>query len=468
MFLKNKKVLLAGLGILGGGFATANFLLKDGANLTITDKKNRKELEPILKKLKKRKKIKFILGEHRIEDFKNNDVIIFNPAVSVLSPWVRLAKKYKKQIENDFTLFLNFLEKEKKSDYIAVTGTRGKTTTATWINHFLENSVLGGNMPELGLLKIIAKNKNLFVLEISSFQLEFMRKNLKAPKVALITNLYVDHLNRHKTLKNYLRMKSKIFLNQTENDFLVLNADNKYTKDFLKFKPKSKIYYFSINLLPAREDGLFLRGKNIYFQENGRKKFICAVFDMPIHQKYNLLASLLASYLFKKRWSILVGRIKKLPSVPFRQEIVFNNGKLKIINDTAATSPDATIAALKRFSGENKELVLVTGGTDKNLVFADLAKKIRRYIHPQNLFLLEGSATIKLINELKKINFFNKGVEQIFNTLKDILTNIFKKKKSGIILFSPASASFEKFKNEFDRGKEFNNLVKNIFKKNGK
>ncbi len=468
MLFKNKKVLLVGLGILGGGLATADFLLKEGANLTITDKKNRKELRPVLKKLKKRK-IKFVLGRHRKEDFKNNDVIVFNPAVSILSPWVKLAKEYKKQTENDLTLFLGFLKKEKNSDYITVTGTRGKTTTATWLNHFLENSVLGGNMPERGLLKIAQKNKNPFVLEISSFQLEFMKRNLKAPKIALITNLYIDHLNRHKTLENYLRMKSKIFLNQTKSDFLVLNTDNKYTKKFLKFKPKSKIYYFSLKKLPKSKNGLFLAGLRIWFQENGKKKFICAIPDIPTHQKYNLLASLLAAHLFCNKWREAVKKIKTLPVVSGRQEIVFDKNKLKIINDTTATSPDAAIAALDRFGKIDKNLVLITGGTDKDLNFKELAVKIRQYIPTKNLFLLDGSATIKLIKELKKMNYFKNDTAQIFDSLEDILNAVLKYKKKGIILFSPASASFEKFKNEFDRGKKFNRLVKNIFeKKDGK
>lgn len=467
MLFKNKKILLVGLGSLGGGFSTAGFFLKEGANLTVTDIKSKQELLPVLKRLK-RKTLKFVFGKHREKDFKNNDIIVFNPAISIFSPWVRLAKEYKKQIENDLTLFLSFLEKKKDSDYIAITGTRGKTTTATWINHFLENSVLGGNMPERGLLKIVAKNKNPFVLEISSFQLEFMRRNLKAPKVALITNLYIDHLNRHKTIENYLRMKSKIFLNQTKDDFLVLNADNKYTKKFLKYNPKSKIYYFSLKKLPKNKNGLFLVGLQVWFQENGKKKIICVIPDFPTHQKYNFLASLLAAYLFCNKWGEAVKRIKTLPVVSARQEIVFDNGKLKIINDTTATSPDGAIAALEAFGGEDKKIVLITGGTDKNLVFVDLAKKIKQYIHPQNLFLLEGSATAKLIGELKKINYFKNYNKQIFSILKDILADVFKKKKSGIILFSPASASFEKFKNEFERGKKFNSLVKNIFKKNGK
>lgn len=465
--LKNKKILLVGLGILGGGEALAKFLISQKTKLTITDLKNKNELRHVLQKFKDQK-IKFILGKHRESDFKNNDIIIFNPAVSIFSPWVKVAKKYKKSIENDLTLFLKFLAIEKpESDYIAITGTRGKTTVATWINYFLEKSVLGGNMPSCGFFKIIKKKTRLFILEISSFQLEFMRSSLKPPKIAVINNLYIDHLNRYRTFKNYIKEKSKIFLNQIKRDSLVLNADNKYSKDFLKYKPKSRIYYFSLKSLPKNKNGLFLDNSNIYFQENGRKKFICSIQNLANHQKSNLLASLLASYLYQHNWKQLVRRIKNLPPIPFRQESIFENKNFQIVNDTAATSPEGAMAALDRFKKDKNNLILIIGGTDKMLEFKELADKIKKYIKRNNLFLLNGSATQKLISELKKIKYFKKEYElNLFENLTDILLNIKKNTKNGIVLFSPASASFEKFKNEFDRGKKFNHLTKSIFIKN--
>lgn len=455
--LKNKKVLLVGLGILGGGLSTAKFLLQQGAKLTITDLRDKKVLAPSIKKLRN-KKIKYIFGKHRKTDFKNNEIIVFNPAISIFSPWIKLAKSYcRKPIENDLSLFL----KNKRPEYIAVTGTRGKTTVSHWINHFLFNSVLGGNIPERGLLKIINKKTKLFILELSSFQLEFIKKGLKAPKIAIITNLYNDHLNRYGIFKNYLDQKAKIFLNQDKNDFLILNADNKYTKDFLKLKPKSKIYYFSLKKFHKNQNGLFITDSKIYFQENAHISAIagkCAISDWADFQKSNLLAALLGAYLYCRDWRKLIKKIKTLPQVPFRQEIVLQNKNLTIINDAVATSPDATIAALEKFHGRKNCLILIIGGTDKNLEFKELSDKIKKYIKKENLYLLEGSATRKLTQELKENKL------KIFNNLKEILLDIKQNKKTGIILFSPASASFEKFKNEFDRGRQFNKLVKKYFK----
>ena len=155
--LRNKKILLVGLGILGGGEALAKFLLAQKPKLTITDLRSREILSPVIKRLGN-KKIKFVLGKHRDVDFKKNDIIVFNPAVSIFSRWAKLAKRYKKPAENDLTLFLKLLKTENSSaNYIAITGTRGKTTTSLWINHFLEKSVLGGNIPNRGYHEFIQR-----------------------------------------------------------------------------------------------------------------------------------------------------------------------------------------------------------------------------------------------------------------------------------------------------------------------
>jgi|SRR3989344_1230687 len=463
MKLKDNKVLLVGLGVLGGGEALAKFLIKQGAKLTITDIKNKEVLGPVVRRIG-HKKADFVLGKHRKVDFKKNDIIVFNPSVGIFSPWVALAKKNKKRVENDLTLFLAVLDNKKPGkNYIAVTGTRGKTTTTTWVNHFLEGSVAGGNIPSRGLFQVIDKKNTPLVLELSSFQLEFMQKNLAGPHVAIITNMHIDHLNRHRTFKNYLRTKTKIFLNQTKNDFLILNADNVHTKEIVNYKPKSKIYYFSLKRLSRNKSGLFLDHSDIYFQEKGMKKNICPMPYFAKHQRSNLLASLLGSYLYRRNWSELIGKIKSLPPVPFRQQVVYNHKGLEIINDTAATSPDAAIAALESFEKTGKRIILVTGGTDKNLEFKELAAKIKRSIKKEDLFFIEGSATIKMIQDLKNIGYFKGERVHVFPSLQEIFGAIpWEKIDSSIILFSPASASFEKFKNEFDRGRVFNGLVKKM------
>jgi len=469
---KNKKVLLVGLGILGGGVSTALWFLKHKAKLTITDLKSKEYLKKSIDKLKKyQKQIKYVLGKHCFSDFKSNDFIVVNPAVKTLdNPYLNYAKKYKKPIENDLSLLFRLTDNLK----ICITGTRGKTTTTNWIYTFIKskykNSLIGGNIPESPIFSLIDKIKkdSPIILETSCFQLELLRD---APKIAVITNLYEDHLNRYKTMKNYANVKANIFKYQTPQDFLVLNYDNLWTKYFLSLKPKSKIYFFSKKPLPKNQNGIYLKKTKIYFQENNKKTFIYNAYNFTKkwgeHNLLNLITAMLIAKLFGLSFKEIIKQIPHLPQIKMRQELVFENKKIKIINDSAGTSPEAGIAALNRFQKEKKNLILITGGTDKNLNFKDFALKIKKTIKPENLILLNGSATKKLLNHLEKIKYSKNY--NIFESLNECLSfSLFlssKIKKSSIIIFSPASASFEKFKNEFDRGEKFNLLVKNLLNK---
>ena len=600
--IKNKKVLIFGLGILGGGREAIRWFYKKGAKLIITDKKIKKELLLSIKKLKKIK-AKYILGKHRFEDINSSDIIYFNPGVSYKSEWVKYAKEKGKKVVNDCYLFFKYA----KGDIIAITGTRGKTTTTIWIYELLtriypatrtnsdytqtntnfitkenkknsnrpyqtqKNSnvrsvsiksekvrmsemsvlspkksvLLGGNQPEKSLFKILDKTKenSISVLEISSFQLEFYEKNLKAPKIAVITNIYNDHLNRYFGFEEYASIKAKIFQNQTENDYLILNLDNDWTNFFLNLKPKSQIYFVSLHGLPQTKckhfgqvkikGGIYIKDKKIFIEDKDNACLRKSALSLPVsafkeiygeHNLYNLLFAILTVYLYLKSKNIKnpQNKIKKLKNFilnlktpEFRQEIIYKDKNLMIVNDSAATSPDATINAIERFKKyfcpksprevrkSLRNLILITGGTDKNLDFKELAKKIKKEIKPENLILLNGSATKKLIEELKKIKYplieenifenLNKAaIKALMRTISDhtwtdtdFITNENKRKirtvclqpektqmsklsvfsqKKSVILFSPASASFEKFKNEFDRGIKFNKTIKAMLK----
>ncbi len=481
---EGKKVLIFGLGILGGGVQAVKWFYKNGAKIVITDKKTKKELQPSLLKLKNIK-ARYILGKHRFKDIDSVDIVYFNPGVSYKSEWVKYAREKNKEIVNDCYLFFKYA----KGDIISITGTRGKTTTTTWTYELLKKILkfpilLGGNQPEKSLFKILnkTKEKTVSVLELSSFQLEFYEKALKSPKIAIITNIYNDHLNRYSNFEEYASVKARIFQNQTENDYLILNLDNEWTKFFLSLKPQSQVYFVSLNKKPKQ--GIYIKDEKIFINDilsNLRKEYEeYELFSVKKfkeiygnHNLYNLLFAILAIYLYLKSKNIKnpQNKIKKLKNFvlnlktpEFRQEIIYKSKNLIIVNDSCSTSPEATINAIDRFK-KYKNLILITGGTDKNLDFKDLAKKIKKEIKPENLILLNGSATKKLIKELKKINYHLKK-ENIFEDLKEIASNInlLKNPHSSAILFSPASASFEKFKNEFDRGKKFNRIVRRLIK----
>ena len=462
---KNKNVLIFGLGILGGGAATANWLIKQGAKITITDLKNKNLLQDSLKKIKGKHGLS--LGGHKKSDIDANEIIVVNPDVSIENEFIKYAYLKGKITVNEASIFFeNF-----KKPIVAVTGTRGKTTTVVWINHFLKmrfRTSPAGNSIDCQFLKVLSSKNRLdvSVVEISSFHLEYFNNIKLAPDIAVITNIYQDHLNRHKTIKNYALTKANVFKNQNENQNLILNYDNKWTKLFLKLKPKSKIWFFSLTPLPLNLNGLYYAKNNAILNFNRKRSKVINLIGFEKkygrHNLQNILASSLAAYLFGIKWNDIRKAIKNLPRIEFRQQEIFKNKNLTIINDTTATSPEGGIAALNRFGGPNT--ILITGGTDRNLDYKEWRKVVSRKIKPENLVFISGSSTDKMLGLLK-----NKTEKPLVcDNLEDCVGEAFKIAKiqpKSIILFSPASKSFEKFKNEYDRGNKFNAVIKNFLKK---
>ncbi|MGC8651052.1 MAG: UDP-N-acetylmuramoyl-L-alanine--D-glutamate ligase [Minisyncoccia bacterium] len=467
--LKNQKVLLIGLGILKGGLSTALWLLKQKTQLTITDLKSQAALAPSIKPLKKHySQIKFVLGQNRQSDILKNDLIILNQAVPVLNnPLIQFANNHHKKVIKELELFLDNIE----APLIGITGTRGKTTTTLWTHHLLKakfpQAQVGGNNPDYPLFAFINKIKESqpVVLEIPCFQLELPPH--QAPHIALITNLYTDHLNRYKTLKQYAKIKANLFRFQTKNDYLILNYDNSWTKYFLSLKPKSQVYFTSLKKLPQNKNGVFLLKDFVIYQNNQKqeKVFQAKTFieSWGLHNLDNLLRAILVAKIFKLSNKQIIKQIKTLPQVKMREEIIFQNKSLTIVNDSAGTSPEAAEQVLTRFPSKN--LILITGGTDKNLDFASLAQRINRTLPPKNLILLNGSATKKLIQNLNRLNYSR--IYNVFENLEECFAyglSLAKNKSQSYLVFSPGAASFEKFKNEFDRGNKFNQIVKKYLK----
>jgi len=467
--LRNKKVLLMGLGILQGGVNTARWLVNQGAQLTVTDLKSERDLASSIETLSDIKtQITWKLDGHNEKDFLDNDIIVVNPDVPLHSPFLQLAIRNGKQIENELTLFYKFCPSK---DSIAVTGTRGKTTTVNWIAHFLRRSggnvLLAGNSPEAPLLNTVGKCdlETRVVIEEPSFLLEHLPNSGLASHVAVITNLYQDHLNRYKDMEHYAQIKANIFSNQKPEDYLILNRDNAWTDFFLKLKPRSKILFFSTIKLNAGQNGIYHNLSDDIIYRNGGQEVVVTNTKQFIdawgqHNLENLLVSVLVAVISGVPTQKISEAVRTLPQVKFRQEQVFSRDNLKIYNDTSATSPDATIAGIERFAGPNRNLVLITGGTNRNLDFSKLSAVIKQYLPLENVIFLAGSATEIMQKELQWSD------HTVFETLEECLVTAIKISKQfvgkTIILFSPASKSFEKFKNEFDRGEQFNKLVKKL------
>lgn len=450
MKLENKKVLLMGLGVLGGGVATARFIVEKGADLTVTDMKSEEDLKPSLEKLEYLKdKIKFVLGEHREKDFLENDIVVINPDVPADNKFVELARENGKQIENELTLFYKFYPSKK---IVAVTGTRGKTTTVNWIAHFLKsqnpNTLIIGNSPEKPFLQEIKKcdESTNIVVEVPSYHLEIVDENNFKPHIVVITNIYRDHINRHKTMEEYALAKANIFKGQNQNDFLILNKENEWTDFLLAQNPKAKILFFS-------EKDLII----------DKKEFIKKWGE---HNLQNFTVASLVALTLGMSAEEIKKQVPNLPSIKFRQEKIYDNGKLQIYNDTTATSPEALTASMQRFLGKDEKIIFISGGTDRELDYKNWAEVAKKLMIPENLILLSGSATEKIKKELgwESFNEFD-NLEMCLKKALEIIEKAptsLKLRGASKIIFSPGAKSFEKFKNEFDRGEQFNLLVKQM------
>ncbi len=421
MNFEKKKVVIMGLGNYkdGSGISAALYFLRNNAKLLITDLKTRKELAPQIKRLKKFNNIKYVLGKHQVQDFKNADFIFKNPSVPKNSPYLKIAKKNKIPIINDWTIYF---QERPGNLLIGITGTKGKSTTATLIYQILKaankDAILCGNIGQspLSILNKI-KNDTIVIAELSSWLLHEFEFFKKSPQISIITNLMPDHLDKYKNIKEYYADKENIFKFQKPSDYLVLNKEDKNLQKFAK-QAKSKIIWFSQKT------------------KGGVAIAVAKILGIPE--------------------SIVQKTIKNFKGAPGRLELIVEKNGVKYYNDTTATTPDAAIFALNSLGKYKGRIILIAGGVDKKLDYKNLAGEIKKYC--KALILFKGTASEKILKSLRVTGrALRKNMKSMEEAVK--IARRFAKKKD-IILLSPAAASFNMFKNEFDRGNQFNKFVK--------
>ncbi len=452
---KDKKVLIFGLGLNDGGLGMAEFFLRQGAFVTITDGKTEEQLKDTLVKLEKYKdQITLHLGGHIKEDFINNDVIVRNPAIKSDNEWLNIARENGKEIVMEMALFHQLA----KCSIIGITGTRGKSTTTTLAYEFLKASMgdrvfLGGNIGKSAIRELENLTEdNLAVLEISSFQLDGMGESKVSPHVALVTNIFPDHLNWHRDMEDYINTKKQIFLNQGKEDYLVVNIDNEITKEFSKdakgyvitfsLKDKSADYYIDENSLV-----IFYKGKKVLKIEK-------LLLD-GTHNLYNILGAYALAKIYDVSDEDILNVLKTFRGVEGREELIRELDGVRYYNDTTATSLEAMIAMFERFGEKNKgKIVMISGGMDKGLDYSRIALYIEKYT--KALVLLDGTASEKIKDSIN-------GELPVYDGYLDFKLAVEKAKalssNGDMVILCPGATSFNMFANEFDRGKQFVKLV---------
>ncbi|MCX6703009.1 MAG: UDP-N-acetylmuramoyl-L-alanine--D-glutamate ligase [Candidatus Wolfebacteria bacterium] len=426
-YFRNKKITVMGLGLLGRGLHDIKFLAECGAKLIVTDLKTKEQLKSSLLKLKKFKNVAYRLGGHKLEDFRNRDMIIKAAGVPLKSPFITEARKNNIPVEMSSALFARL----SGIPIIGVTGTRGKSTVTHLIYHLLKTAklkvLLGGNIKGISTLALLNKVKSgdIAVLELDSWQLQGFGGMKMSPHIAVFTNLLPDHQNYYENdMDRYFTDKANIFKFQTKKDFTIAGASiagrikTKGKKIIPKFLPSSWL--------------IKLPGK---------------------HNRNNAALAIAAVKIFGLNDEIIKKGLRTFNGVPGRLELIREVRGIKFYNDTTATTPDATRIGLMAL-GKNNKLILIMGGSDKKLNMDSLLKIIPKYC--KKIILLPGTGTDNLPAKFK-----NNCVSA--STMKEAVREAVKISKQGdIVLLSPAFASFGLFKNEFDRGEKFNQLVRKL------
>ncbi|MFH1671522.1 MAG: UDP-N-acetylmuramoyl-L-alanine--D-glutamate ligase, partial [Candidatus Portnoybacteria bacterium] len=329
-YFKDKKITLIGLGVLGRGVNLAKFLAELGAELTITDLKKKEELASSLNKLKKFKKIKYVLGRHRLADFKDRDMIIKAASVPFDSEYIKEAEKNKIPVEMDASL----LAKLSPAKIIGITGTRGKSTITHFIHFALKKNnqrvFLGGNVRGMATLPLIkeVREKDIIILELDSWQLQGFGDSKISPHIAILTNFFPDHLNYYKnSMTRYFNDKANIFKYQNREDYLIISQQaEKEIKKRYKGKIKSRV--------------IVSKSK---FPKGWKTKLIGQ------HNRDNLALGIKVLEIMGIKRDSVKKAAKEYPGISGRLEFIRNFKGVSYYNDTNASSPEATIAALNSF-----------------------------------------------------------------------------------------------------------------------
>lgn len=461
-YFKNKRITVFGLGLLGGGLGVVKFIAKHGAKkIIITDIKSKEELKRSIEKLKGIKNIEFVLGYHRIEDFTKVDMIIKNPQIPWNNKYIKEALKKEIPVEMDSSLFFRLC----KNKIIGITGTKGKTTTSSMVFDLLKNSGLNPIKVGVGEESVLDKleklrKSSIVVFELSSWRLSALGRAKISPQIAVFKNIFPDHLNYYAGMREYIEDKENICAYQKPNDWFVFNSEDEIISKISQ-NVKSQLLSFSFK----RENSgrsIFYEDEKIYLNDGIDIREVVSkdkLVNFSKHNISNLLAAIGVAFALGIDFEKIKKAISKIGPVNHRLEFVAEVDGIKYYNDSAATIPDAAIAAIYSFV---KPIILIAGGSDKNLDFTEFAKVISEKV--KGIIFLKGNATEKLIEKLIK-NIPNREHRkfEILDSMDKAVEEATRVADSGdIVLLSPGAASFGLFENEFDRGNKFKKAVKNL------
>ena len=448
--MKKSKLPIAVIGLGKTGISIAKYLKKNNKNFICYDTRLDLKITAEIKKYTSKRNI--ILGEFKKSYIKNHDNFIISPGVYLNSDLLNIIKHKGKNIQTDIDIF----NEKRRKNIICITGSNGKTTVTLIIEFILNNlgnnAKAGGNVG-LPVLELLEENYDYNILELSSFQLEMTKKIIS--RSSLITNITPDHLDRHKTFKNYVNIKHKVF-KYSKNIIINLSDDNIRKKEFM--------YKYSFGGKKRNNSGYFVEIENgTSYIFKGEKK-LASEKDFKLIGNHNLLnicaaLAIIESLDLDIEKSIKI--IKNFKSIEHRMENFYQNNKLIWINDSKSTNIDSTISAVTSLKDK---VILILGGRSKTNNYSSLESAIINKVE-----------TLVLFGECKK--FLSDNIRSIKNTIiardlhdaiiisKDCAKNISKTHNGNInIILSPACSSFDMFNSYEERGNFFKKSVLNIYR----
>jgi UDP-N-acetylmuramoylalanine--D-glutamate ligase len=447
MELKGKKVLVVGLG--KSGLAAALFLRRQGAQVTVSDIRSAEALAKDIPALLD-EGIMVETGGHGLLTFRRQDLIVVSPGVPLTTPELMQVKSFGLPVIGELELAARFI----KGRILAITGSNGKTTTTALVGEILKAAgipnLVGGNigMPVIGLVDE-STDETWSVLEVSSFQLESTYQF--HPSIAVILNITPDHLDRHGSFENYALAKERIFAEQHQDDFVVLNADNERASEAAS-RSKAKVYWFSVE--HSVPQGAWLEDGHLVYRlaPDVPAEDVMLLSGIPLkgtHNVENVLAALCAARLAGAPAQAIRKAIESFQAVEHRLEFVARVNGVEFYNDSKATNVDATAKAVAAFESG---IHLILGGKDKGSDYYILAPLLRA--RARAVYTI-GSAAAKIESQLR-------GVVSIHScqTLDIAVSAAANAARPGdVVLLAPACSSYDQFENYEHRGRVFKELV---------
>lgn len=451
MNLKNKNILLVGLAKTG--ISTIKHLNKLGAKVVVNDIKDKDKLKGILDELSNLNNVEYILGYHP-ENVDDIDMAVVSPGVPLDLPFILKLKSKNIEIIGEVELAYRLSQNPM---FIGITGTNGKTTTTSLVGEIFKkaniDTYIVGNIGNPVIDTVDTANENsVLVTELSSFQLESI--DTFKPHVSAILNFTEDHLNRHHTMEAYMEAKARIFKNQDEKDFCILNYDDKDIRS-LSDNVKAKKIFFSRK--KSLDCGIYLDEDNNIIINIDKKIKLLNKDELSLpgnHNLENCMAAAAIAYVSNIDIDVIREVLKTFAGVEHRQEFVRNLNGIMFVNDSKATNPDSSIKAIESY---NRPIILIAGGMDKQSSFDEFLDVAKENVYA--LVLL--GETAQRIKECAQ----NKGFDNItvVKDMKEAVNASYQIAKDGdVVLLSPACASWDMYKSFEVRGIDFKDNVHNL------